>query len=65
MRATSVSAGAHKLIYAYDPPSVRIGAVISLAALAGLAGLAFWARTRSGDSRPAGGQATDPRSSGP
>ena len=58
MRAASVSAGAHKLIYTYDPPSVRIGAAISLSGLAALAGLAFWAHAIPATAGPPGGQAT-------
>jgi hypothetical protein len=39
MRGAAVRAGQHRLIYVYDPPSFRIGAYVSLAALAVLSGL--------------------------
>ena len=47
MRAAAVSAGPHTLIYTYEPSFVRIGACASLAGLAAIAGLFFWARHRA------------------
>jgi hypothetical protein len=48
MRAAIVPAGRHRLVYTYDPPSVRIGAFASLLGLAAIAGLAFRAHRRDG-----------------
>lgn len=39
MRAAAVPAGRHRLVYRYDPASFRVGRVVSIAALALLAGL--------------------------
>jgi hypothetical protein len=44
MRATAVGAGTHRIVYVYDPASIRLGAVISLMALIALAAACFWAR---------------------
>ena len=44
MRATAVGAGTHRIVYVYDPASIRLGAVISLVALVALAAACFWAR---------------------
>jgi hypothetical protein len=46
MRAAAVSAGAHTLVYSYQPASVRFGAWASLTGLVALIGLALWARGR-------------------
>ncbi len=42
MRGAAVPEGTHTLVYTYDPPSVKIGAAISLAGLMALLGLAIW-----------------------
>jgi hypothetical protein len=39
MRGAAVPAGDHTLVYAFDPPSFRIGVAVSLAGLAALLGL--------------------------
>lgn len=41
MRGAAVRAGKHRLVYRYDPPSFRIGAIISVGALAVLGGTIF------------------------
>jgi hypothetical protein len=46
MRGAAVTAGPHTLVYAYRPASVLIGAIVSLAGLTALGGLALWARRR-------------------
>jgi len=46
MRGAAVQAGTHTLVYTYDPPSVKIGAAISLAGLAALLGLGVWSARR-------------------
>jgi hypothetical protein len=46
MRGAVVDAGAHTLVYRFEPASVRIGALVSAAGLAALAGLALWALRR-------------------
>jgi hypothetical protein len=43
MRAAAVTAGTHTLVYTYEPASVWIGVLISLAALVVLLGLRLWA----------------------
>ena len=44
MRGAAVKAGRHALVYTYNPASVRIGAMLSIAGLIALAGLIPWAR---------------------
>jgi hypothetical protein len=44
MRAAAVDAGVHRLVYTYEPVSVRVGACLSLAGLAALLALGAWAR---------------------
>jgi len=44
MRAAFVTAGEHTLVYQYEPASVRVGALVSLAGLAALLGLVLCAR---------------------
>jgi hypothetical protein len=46
MRAAAVTAGAHRLVFTYEPTSVRAGALISLASLTALLGLRLWASLR-------------------
>jgi hypothetical protein len=46
MRAAAVSAGSHTLVFTYSPSSLRIGATVSLAAIAALIALARWARSQ-------------------
>ena len=43
MRGAAVPAGAHTLIYSYEPASVRLGFYASMAGLMALVGMAFWA----------------------
>ncbi len=43
MRGAVVGPGTHTLVYRYEPASFRIGAVVSLAAIAALLGLIGWA----------------------
>ena len=43
MRGAAVKAGQHALVYTYNPASVRIGAMLSIAGLIALAGLIPWA----------------------
>jgi hypothetical protein len=44
MRAAAVGAGAHTLVYTYEPASVRLGGWVSAAGLIGILGLVLWAR---------------------
>lgn len=44
MRGAIVPPGVHRLVYVYEPASVRLGAGLSLVGLLGLGGLAFAAR---------------------
>jgi hypothetical protein len=46
MRGAAVDAGRHRLVYRYQPQSVRIGAALSLAGLVSLLGIGVWARRR-------------------
>jgi hypothetical protein len=52
MRAARVPAGRHRLVYRYEPTSVRLGAALSLAGLLTLAGLAAWSRRTRRDREP-------------
>ncbi len=55
MRAAAVTAGAHTLVYSYDPPSVRIGIRVSLAScglLVCIALLGVLRRKRRSDTEP-------------
>jgi uncharacterized membrane protein YfhO len=51
LRGTSVSRGHHRIEYSYEPVSWRIGWIISLLSLLGLAGAVVIERRRAG--RPA------------
>jgi hypothetical protein len=44
MRGAAVEAGRHRLVYRYEPASVRVGGMLSLAGLVGLAGACLWSR---------------------
>ncbi len=44
MRGAAVAAGNHRLVYTYDPFSVKIGFFLTLLGIAALAGLVAWAR---------------------
>jgi hypothetical protein len=44
MRGAAVGAGVHRLVYTYEPSSLRAGAALSAAGLVALAGLGFWSR---------------------
>jgi hypothetical protein len=44
MRGAAVPAGRHRLVYRYEPRSVRVGAAMSLAGLVLLAGAVLWSR---------------------
>jgi hypothetical protein len=57
MRAATVTAGSHALVYTYEPASVRRGAWASLAGLVALAGLSVLAYHR-GQARPSRWTAT-------
>ena len=46
MRGAAVPAGSHELVYTYMPTSFLVGAWVGLLGLAGLVGLAFWARRK-------------------
>jgi hypothetical protein len=46
MRGAAVAAGAHTLVYTYQPASVRLGAGVSAVGLMALIGLALWAHAR-------------------
>lgn len=46
MRGAAVSAGTHILVYSFEPPLVRLGAVISLISLSLLASLVIWTQRR-------------------
>jgi hypothetical protein len=54
MRGAAVPAGQHTLVYTYDPLSFRVGAIVSIAGLIGLLGLA-WPCRREPPGAPAGG----------
>jgi hypothetical protein len=45
MRAAAVTAGPHRMVYTYEPASVKAGAWVSMAGLATLIGLIFIARS--------------------
>src|SRR5690606_5113909 len=49
MRGAAVEAGRHRLVYSYEPRSLRVGGALSGAGFLGLFGLLVWAR-RSGRS---------------
>jgi hypothetical protein len=44
MRGAAVPAGPHKLVYGYDPDSLKVGAAVSLASLAALLAMGVWSR---------------------
>lgn len=46
MRGAAVNEGRHRLVFRYEPRSVRVGAMLSLTGLASLAGAALWSRGR-------------------
>jgi hypothetical protein len=48
MRGAAVGAGVHRLVYTYEPQSLRVGAALSVAGMAALVGLGFWSRRDPG-----------------
>jgi len=46
MRAVSVPAGSHTLVYTYQPNSLQLGALFSAVGLAILLGLFLWSLSR-------------------
>ena len=42
MRGAAVKAGTHRLVYTYEPDSVRLGLALSIAGVVALAGLIVW-----------------------
>jgi hypothetical protein len=55
MRGAAVLSGRHRLVYRYEPRSLRVGAALSLAGLLGLIAAAFWAARDRAPSDGAGG----------
>jgi hypothetical protein len=53
MRGAAVPAGEHTLVYTYEPDSVRIGAIVSLAGAIVLLTLAWWSPSRRSRMRSA------------
>jgi hypothetical protein len=53
MRGAAVPAGEHTLVYTYDPDSVRIGVIVSLAGAIVLLTLAWWSPSRRSRMRSA------------
>jgi hypothetical protein len=43
MRATAVGAGSHRIVFVYDPPSFRLGVIISLIGLVATIAASWWA----------------------
>jgi hypothetical protein len=55
MRGAVASAGVHRLVYAYEPRSFKVGAALSVTGMAALAMLGFWSRReRAGKEVPTG-----------